>query len=151
MQGPGVQVDDVGGLIDDLLAEQRRHAAAKRPRLAAREAAVEIATVGQVAAVLNEAEDVDDGHADQGAPQPLDLPRAQQPAHDLHAVDLVAMDAAADQHHRARLATVHHLHRNVEGRMGIESGRRHIDLLTGSGGHAGSGELEGSASHGATS
>ena len=147
MNGAGVQIDDMARQVDDLLAEQRSHPRAQRSGVAAREATIEIAPVRQVTGVLDEAEDVDDGHRDQRPAQPADRRRTQQPADDLGAVDLVAVDRPAHQQHRPGLATVHHFHRNMQRCMGIEFGHRDVELCAGAWRDAHTGEFEGSSCH----
>ena len=60
-----MQVNDMGGVINDLIAKQRRDSAAQRTFFATRKTAVQVATVRQVTRLLEKAENIDHRHRNQ--------------------------------------------------------------------------------------
>ena len=117
MDGGGVQVDADLRALDDLGQEEMREPGRKRARRRTRERAVEVAPVGQIARAADEAEHVDDGHAQQRAADAFGMQRAQQPADDLDAVELIAVNGRADEHGRPRPRAVQNVHRQGDGRV----------------------------------
>ena len=79
--------------------------------------AVEVAPVGQIARAADEAEHVDDGDAQKRAADALGMQRAQQPADDLDAVQLIAVDGRGDEHGRPRPRAMQHVHRQGDRRV----------------------------------
>jgi hypothetical protein len=86
--------------FDHLGEEQVRHPRAQRAFRVAGKAAVQVAPVRQVAGAVDEAEQVHHRHQHQGAVQPVQHLQRAQPADDLHAVQLVAVNGGAHQQHR---------------------------------------------------
>ena len=101
----GVQIDPVGAVRDDLADERVGEPRGHRAPVGARERAVQVAPIRQVARLGDEAVHVDHRHAEQRAGQPRSVPwRAEQAADDLDAVDLVAVHGRGDEQARARAA-----------------------------------------------
>src|SRR5690606_29906045 len=142
VHGAGVQVDGVGAQIEHLGLEQVRHACAKAAGFRAGKAAVQVATVRQVTGLVNKTEHVDHRHRDQGTGKIAQAADLQQAANDFHAVELVAVDRGADQQHRPGLLAMHHMHGNIQRRVGVElrGGHFHHGALARR--NAGAGQLE---------
>ncbi len=126
-----MQVDAMAAFTDDLLQEQVGQARRQRALFRAREGTVQVAAVGQVAGMVDEAVHIDDRYRDQGAVQLAELRQAQQTTDDLHAIDLVAMDGGADKQDGPGALAADHLHRQGHGFLGIETGERQIEAGAG--------------------
>ena len=135
MVAAGVEVEAVVAAHDDLGHEEVGELAGERTTRRAGERPVEVAAVGEVAALAHEAEHVDDRHGHDGAGQ---LPRPQHREHlsdDLDAVELVAVDHRVQPDLRARPAAVHHRDRQRERRVGGQAGDRDLDVAAAARGH----------------
>jgi hypothetical protein len=80
--------------------------------------------------VLDDTVDVDHRHRDQRATQAPYLRRGEQPANDLDAVELVAMDRRTDEQARAWAPPMHHVHRHVELGVRDQVAHRQLDGLS---------------------
>ena len=88
-----------------------RELAGQRARGTARKGSVEIATIGQIAAVGNEPDRVHDWHQHQRARQSALGQHVRQTADDFYANDLVTMDGGADKRDRPLAGAMDDLHR----------------------------------------
>ena len=124
--GAGVQVDADLALGDHLVHEQVGDPAGQRPARRARERAVEVAAVGQVAVAGHEAEHVDDRHRDQRAAHRPGVEVGQHLADHLDADHLVAVDRGVDPDRRPVLAPVDDPHRQAHVGAGHQPGDRQL-------------------------
>ena len=131
-----MQVDDVCAAGDDGLEKQVGRACRDGPPLAARKAAVEVAAVRQVARLVQEAEQVDDGHEHERAAQAVQRSQRAQATDNFDAVELVAVDPRAHEEHGALPAAVDHLHGHVQRRLGIQLRHGQFELQTLAASHA---------------
>ncbi len=99
-------IDAEIGALDDLRTENMGKPRGERSVGRSGKGAVEVAPVGQIAAVADKAVDIDDGHADQRTRQRTRRDTLQKAAGDLDAGDFVAMDRGADEQHGAGLAAM---------------------------------------------
>jgi hypothetical protein len=109
----------------------RRYAPAAPPAIprAARKAAVEIAPVGQIARMGDEAEDIGDRHQQHRAGQRFGPDQAlREPLDHRRADDLVPVDRRADEHRRAGPRAMQHPHRERGCRAGRHRGDRKGDI-----------------------
>ena len=130
--GAGVQVDADLTLVDDLGHEEVGDAAGQRAAGRSGETPVEVAAVGEIAVTVHEADDVDDGHGEQGPADRLGVDLGHDPSDHLDPDDLVAVDGSTDPDRRAFVATMDDVDGKADVRAGDETGDREADLL----GHA---------------
>ncbi len=100
--GPGMQVDAVVRLGDDLFRDQVRDSRRDGALLPPGERAIQVAAVRQIARAVDEPEDVDDRDGQQAPAQPLQCRLAEQALDDLDAVELVAVQRGRDEERRTR-------------------------------------------------
>ena len=129
MARPGVQVDPVGAVGDDFPQEGLGDAPGQGAAAGAGKGAIEVAPVRQVAGVVDKAVDVDDRDRDQGAAYPLEQRVLQQPADDLHAIDLVPVDCRAHEQYRPRALAADHLHADRQVVVGIGGRYRKLNQV----------------------
>ncbi len=154
--GTGVQVDAVGGIGHDLGHEQVGQARGQGSPGGARKRPVEVAAVRQVAGLRQHSVGVDDGHRQQGAPDPLHGAMPHQAPHDLDTEQLVPVQRGADEKTRAVLPAPddmdHHGHLGVgvqvrDGKLerppGAGADNGPVDVQVGSPGTPGSPPLPG--------
>src|SRR5690606_32624723 len=137
-----VQVDAVVGLRHDF---RRHHVGEPRgegARAAAGERAIQVAPVGQVARLVDEAEHVHDRHGEDAAPQALQDVALQHPPDDLDPVELVAVDRCREEQRRPVPAAVHHVHRDVQVRVRVQCGDGQLDGPAGPRGYRLSADLD---------
>lgn len=97
MHGRGVQIDDVAAAHHDVVEKPARQARRDGPAAAAREGAIQIASVRKIAGLIEKAEKVDHRHQHQRAAQPVEALQDAQSADDLHAVEFIAVNRGAAQ------------------------------------------------------
>ena len=142
MHGCRMQVDAVIAALDHLLQEQMGQARCQRPFRAAGKGAVEIAPVGQIAAAPDEAEGVNDRDQQHRPGDPAQGGGAGEPADDLDADDLVAVDRRADKDRRPLVAPMDHLHRQRGRRMVRHHAERDIYRLAPPGRNGGAAQFK---------
>ena len=147
MDGTGMEINDVSNLFHDLRAQQIRNATAQGTGFTAGETPVQVSPVRQVAGALHEPENIDDGHRHQGAPQMSQGGIGQHAANNLHSVDFVPVNGATHHQNGPTPATMHHFHRNMQRRVGVEFGHRHFNGLPGAGLDLGTGNIKRRAGH----
>ena len=113
-----VQVEPEVALPDDLAEQGVGQARGERPLGAAREAAVQVAAVGQAPVLDQEAGHVDHRHRDQRAAQAGEVGVVEQVAQDPDAVELVAMHRGGDEE-RGTGPAPHHRHRQGDRLGGV--------------------------------
>ncbi len=91
MKRASVQVDEHIAVCDDFSEERMRDSACGAAGWIAREEAVQVATIGQVARAPAKPLQVHDRHSDYGAGQPLRIQVVEYPANDLDSVQFVAV------------------------------------------------------------
>lgn len=97
----GVQINACIALFDDPFYEGFGDARSEASLLHAREGAVEVATVGRIACVPDQAVGINHGDSEQGAVKPLQWRKLQQTADNLDAVELVTVNRREDEQRRA--------------------------------------------------
>ena len=117
MDRGGVHIDAERAALDHIREETMRELRGEAAALVPWKAAVEIAPIGQIAAVRGEAVDIDGGRQDHRARQGFRHQMVEQALDDGGTHDLVAMDARAHEDTRPALRPVQHFERE----RGIEA------------------------------
>ena len=103
-----MEIDSVFAAIDDLGHEEMCQPRGQRALGGAGKAAVEVTPVGEIAVLVDETEDVDDGHRQHPAGEPAGVERVEQLMDDFEAVELVPVDGGVEPDRRSRLLAVEH-------------------------------------------
>ena len=115
LEGAGVEVHQRVARLDHALEQGVRDARGRAAARVAGEEAVEVALVGQIARGAPQAVHVRHGDADQHAGDVARHELLEHLAHDLDAVELVAVDARHEAERRPGRGAAHHEHRDVHG------------------------------------